>query len=205
MPLQKLVELFDRSVYWISGPPPTAFYLADREGGGILVNAPEYAPQLLAEIRALAPLKFLFLPSRFGADNARTWRDAASCRTLAHAREAPALEVPVDVVLDREHKFSRTIDFLPMAGRTPGACALRCRNLPGIVFFGPILDHGADGWPCLVPHPDDHSWENRLIGALGLRDLRFDFAFCDNFDPATARYGPQASAQIALALERVLA
>ncbi|MFZ5555344.1 MAG: hypothetical protein ACOZDY_01265 [Pseudomonadota bacterium] len=44
-----------------------------------------------------------------------------------------------------------------------------------------------------------------MIGALGLRDLRFDFAFCDNFDPATARYGPQASAQIALALERVLA
>lgn len=205
MPLQRLVELFDRSVDWIAGSSPAAFYLGDREGGGVLVNAPAFAPGLLAALQAVAPLRFLFLPSRFGAAHAAAWRDATGCRVLAHAREASALPLAIDVALDREHKFSRTIDFLPMSGRTAGACALRCRNLPGIVFFGPILDHGEDGWPCLAPHPDDYSWENRLIGALGLRDLRYGYAFCDNFAPESCRVGPGASAAVAAGLERALA
>lgn len=205
MPLQKLVELFDRSVYWIEGSAPAAFYLSDRDGGGILINAPAFDATLLAELQQVARLRFLFLPSRFGAGDAAAWRDAASCRVLAHAREAGDLPLAIDVALDREHRFSRTIDFLPMSGRTAGACALRCRNLPGIVFFGPILEHGEGGWPCLAPHVDDHSWENRLIGALGLRDLRFDYAFCDNFDPDRASFGPGASDAISLGLERALA
>jgi hypothetical protein len=205
LPLIRLVERFDRSVYWIPDSAPASFYLGDREGGGILINAPAFGASLLTELQAVAPLKFLFLPSRLGAGAAAAWRDATACRTLAHAREAPALAVPVDVALEREHRFSRTIDFLPMSGRTAGSCALRCRNLPGMVFFGPILEHGADGWPCLIPHPDDHSWENRLIGALGLKHLAFDYAFCDNFDPATGKCGPGASAAIATALERALA
>lgn len=205
MPLAKLVELFDRSVYWIAGSAPAAFYLSDRDGGGILINAPAFDAALFAELQRIAPVRFLFLPSRFGAGTAAAWRDAAGCRVLAHAREAGDLPVAVDVALDREHKFSRTIDFLPMSGRTAGTCALRCRNLPGIVFFGPILEHGEDGWPCLEPHADDDSWENRLIGALGLKDLRFDYAFCDNFEPERARFGPQASEAISAGLERALA
>jgi hypothetical protein len=205
LPLQKLVELFDRSVYWVAHSSPAAFFLSDREGGGILINAPRFSADLHSEMAAIAPLNFLFLPSRFGSSDAALWRGATGCRTLAHAREAPALAARVDIALDREHRFSRTIDFLPMSGRTAGACALRCRNLPGIVFFGPILDHAMDGWPGLLPHADDVSWENRLIGALGLKDLRFDFAFCDNFDPVAARYGPGASDAILQHLERALA
>lgn len=205
MSLLRLVERFDRTVYWIADSSPAAFYLHDREGGGILINAPPFAPGLLAALRAIAAPAFLFLPSRLGAAAAAAWRDASGCRVLAHAREAPSLAAAVDVALDREHRFSRTIDFLPMSGRTEGSCALRCRNLPGMIFFGPILDHGADGWPCLAPHADDHSWENRLIGALGLRDLAFEYAFCDNFDPAVALHGPGASAAVAARLDRALA
>ena len=69
-----------------------------------------------------------------------------------------------------------------MSGVTEGSCALRIKNDGGAIFFGPILEPGADGWPALVPHDDDYSAENRLIGALGLQDQRFEYAFTDVFE-----------------------
>lgn len=45
----------------------------------------------------------------------------------------------------------------------------------------------------LVAHADDYSLENRLIGALGLRELRFEFAFCDNCVHGRSRFGPGAA------------
>jgi len=63
---------------------------------------------------------------------------------------------------------------------------------PAIVFFGPALDHG--DWPQLVAHADDDSYENRVIGAIALQDLRFEFAFCDNYVHGRSRFGPGAAA-----------
>lgn len=192
-------------MYFLGRTEPAAFLLADRDGGGILVNTPPFDTALLDAIGAVAKLNFIFFPSHLGARDVEAWRTASGARTLAHAGEALSIPGPLDIRLEREHRFSRTIDFLPMSGRTPGSCALRCRNLPGIVFFGPILEHGADGWPALAPHSEDHSYENRLIGALGLRDLKFDYAFCDNFDPQSSRFGPGAASAISERLELILA
>ena len=91
-----------------------------------------------------------------------------------------------------------------MSGVTEGTCALRIRNDGGAIFFGPVLEPGADGWPALVPHADDYSAENRLIGALGLQDQRFEYAFTDVFEPDRTRFGPGAGAAVRAALQRLL-
>lgn len=201
--MQLLFESFDRAVYYLPGSRPAVFFLADKEGGGILINTPAYTPELLAQINAVMPLKFLFYPSHFGAADVDAWRAASGAQAMAYGYETRRINGTIDLVLDRENRFSRTIDFLPMSGRTESSCALRCKNKPGMVFFGPILSQGASGWPTLTEQPDDYSFENRLFGTLGLQDVKFEYAFTDDFDPQTSRFGPGADAAIQRELAHV--
>lgn len=201
----KLYESFDRSVYYLPGTRPAVFFLADQEGGGILVNSPAFSAETLAQINAIMPLRFIFYPSHLGAQDVETWRSASAAQTMAYGHEARRITGKMDIVLERENRFSRTIDFLPMSGRTESSCALRCKNKPGLIFFGPILSCGAAGWPTIIAQPDDYSFENRLFGALGLQDLKFDYAFTDDFDPLTSRFGPGADTAIRNEIERALA
>jgi glyoxylase-like metal-dependent hydrolase (beta-lactamase superfamily II) len=202
--LVELVRSFDRSVHFVDLPArPAVFYLADREAGGILVNTPAFAPQLLAALEAVAPPRFVFLPSRFGAVGLEAWREAG-LRLVAHGAECAAIPAPVDIVVEPDLRFTRTIDFLPMPGRTPGSCALRCRNKPGFVFFGPILDYDQEGRLSLQPHGDDADFDARLLGALALGDARFEYGFCDSFRPGHSRYGPAADQAVRAAVESLL-
>lgn len=201
--MQLLFEAFDRAVYYLQGSRPAVFYLADKEGGGILINTPAYTPELLAQMNAIMPLKFIFYPSYFGARDVAAWREASGAQTMAYGHETRRIQGTIDLVLDRENRFSRTIDFLPMSGRTESSCALRCKNKPGMVFFGPVLSCSESGWPTLVAQPDDYSFENRLFGTLGLQDVQFEYAFTDDFDPQTTQFGPGADKAIQHELARV--
>ncbi|MEK8088693.1 hypothetical protein [Thermithiobacillus plumbiphilus] len=203
--MQELIRFFDRVVYWVEGGQdrPAVYYIQDREAGGVLVNAPIFSPERLASLRAVAEPKFLFLPSRLGARDLAAWK-SAGLQLVAYGHEGRGLEAPMDVELDSKTRFTRTIDFLPMSGRTAGTCVLRLKNKPGALFFGPALEPGADGWPTLVLHPDDHSAEARLFGVLGLQDLRYEYAFTDRFDPETTRYGPGADQAIQQAVNQFL-
>lgn len=202
--LLRLGEFPDRRVFWIRDSAPAAYFIADRQARGILVNAPPFDPDLLAELQAESPLRYIFLPSLRGAAHAESWRTASAAEVLAFGIEAAAMPFKVDIELDNKSRLTRTIDFLPMSGVTEGTCAMRLKNKPGAVFFGPALGPGADGWPTLSLSPDDHSMENRLFGALGVQDLAFDYAFTDTFDPSTTRYGPGAGAAVKAAIERAL-
>ncbi len=186
----ELISLSNRRVFYLPGTEPACFYLADTHAGGVLVNVPPYTRDLHERLDAAAPLRFVFLPSAFGSTGLEAWR-AAGARAIASLEEVAAISATVDQPVDRKVRLVREIDFLPMSGRTRGSCALRVKASPAIVFFGPILDHG--DWPGLVAHADDYSFENRLIGALGLRDLRFEFAFCDNYVHGRSRFGPGAA------------
>lgn len=194
--------LRNRSLYRIGDIEPAVYYIADREAGGILINAPPWSEALLERLCRIAPATFLFLPSRLGARDLADWQ-AAGLRIIANGTEATGLSEPVDIALDRKTRLSRTIDFLPMSGRTDGSCALRLRNKPSVIFFGPILEPGADGWPTLVLHDDDASSENRLFGVLGLQDITYEFAFTDQFIPGQTRYGPGADEAIQSSLDAV--
>lgn len=202
--LKKIIEFFDRSVYFLEGSRPAVFLLADKEGGGVLINTPVFSSALLHEINEIIPLKFIFFPSYFGAQDVEKWRVESGAQTIAYGHETKQINGKIDLVLERENRFSRTIDFLPMSGRTESACALRCKNQPGIIFFGPILECGPAGWPTLVQHADDYSYENRLFGTLGLKDVKFDYAFTDDFYPETSLYGPQAGKCIQHEIDKVL-
>jgi hypothetical protein len=191
--LIELISLSDRRVFYLEGTAPATFYLVDRRAGGVLVNAPPFEPGLRERLEDMAPVRFVFLPSALGAAGADAWR-AAGARVIASAEEAAVIDTPVDQPVDRKIRLVRDIDFLLMSGRTRGSCALRVRASPAIVFFGPILEHR--DWPTLVAHADDYSYENRVIGALGLRDLRFEFAFCDNYVHGRSRFGPGAAAAV---------
>lgn len=194
--MELLLKLHDRLVYYLSRTYPAVFYLADSEGGGILINSPNFSFALLTQLNAVMPLKFIFYPSYFGATDVGAWRKASGAQTIAYGHETKNINGTIDLVLSREKRFSRTIDFLLMSGRTENSCALRCKNKPGIVFFGPILNRSASGWPTLQSQANDISFENRLIGSLGLKDLHFDYAFTDDFDPQHSFFGPGADVAI---------
>jgi len=191
----ELLSLPERRVFLVAesggADRPACFYLADPVAGGILVNAPPFTAALLGALAAAARPRFLFLPSARGGGAATQWR-AAGLQAIASAEETPLIGAPIDQRVDGKTRLTRDIDFLPMSGRTPGACALRIRARPGIVFFGPILDHR--DWPALVAHADDYSYENRVIGAIAVQSLRFEFAFCDNYVHGRSRFGPGAAA-----------
>lgn len=200
-----LVELRDRSIYRVGDSYPAVWLIDDRELGGVLVNAPAYSEALLEAIRAITTPAYLFLPSRLGAQDLDAWRQAG-LETLAFEAEAPAIRAgggEIDIAFNRKQRLSRTIDFLPMAGVTEGTCALRLKNLPGVVFFGPALAPGSDGWPTLIANAEDHSFEARLFGALGVKDLKFAYAFCDRFDPASTQYGPDADQHVQARIEAI--
>ena len=202
--LDKLVALRERTIYHLAGTRPAVYYIADRDAGGVLVNAPPFDDILLWALRALASPAYIFLPSRRGARDLERWRAAAGLETIAFEAEAPHVAGTVDLAVGRGRKLSRTIDFLPMSGVTEGSCALRIKNDGGAIFFGPVLEPGADGWPALILHGEDYSAENRLIGALGLREQRFAYAFTDVFEPGHTRFGTGADAAVRENLRRVL-
>lgn len=202
--LPELVALRERRIYCIPATRPAAYYIADREAGGVLVNAPPFEEELLAALQALAPLSYIYLPSRRGARDLDRWRSMGGAESIAFEAESPHVAGTVDLPVSGERKLTRTIDFLPMSGVTEGSCALRIKNDGGVVFFGPVLEPGADGWPALIAHPDDYSYENRLIGALGLQDQRFEYALTDVFTLGQTRFGPGADAAIRARLARLL-
>lgn len=185
------------------GTAPACFLLVDERAGGILVNSPPYSEELAAELTSIAPVRFIFYPSHLGAAHVRRWRDACGARTLASSEEVPDIAGPIDEPIDGGVRFYGRLDFLPMSGRTRGTCGLRSRIAPGVVFFGPALEHAP--WPALMAHEDDHSPENRLIGAAGLCGERFEFAFCDNYIVGVSRFGPAASAAVSAGLREILA
>jgi hypothetical protein len=202
--LRLLVALRDRSIHHVADTHPAVYYLADREVGGVLVNAPPYESALLSALNAQAPLRYVFLPSARGARDLDAWHAASGAETLATEAETAAVNGTIDLALYAGRKLSRTIDFLPMSGVTAGSCALRIKTNGGVLFFGPILEPGADGWPTLVAHADDASPENRLIGALGLQDVAFEYAFTDVFEEGRSRYGPGAGDAVKGNLRRAL-
>ncbi|HVC10846.1 MAG TPA: hypothetical protein VNE59_04360 [Burkholderiales bacterium] len=202
--LQPLLELRDRTIHYVVGTRPAAYFIVDAEARGVLVNTPPFDPRLLQMLHALAPLKYIFLPSRRGAKDLDRWRTESGAESMATESEVPAIAGTIDLPLGRDRKLTRSIDFLPMAGVTEGSCAMRVKNNGGALFFGPILEPGPDGWPSLVPHADDHSGENRLLGVLGVQDLRFEYAFTDVFDHGRTRFGPGADTEIGARLRRLV-
>ena len=197
-----LLEIAGRRVFHLPGSAPAVFLISDPVGGSILVNTPPFSAACFAALQTAGPLNYAFFPSRFGARDPAAWR-AAGVRLIAYGAEAGAIGA-VDIVVDRGYRLARDMDFLPMSGRTEATCALRLKNKPGVVFFGPALQQGPDGWPALIACVDDYSYENRLLGAIGLRRLRYEYAFTDDFAPPLSCWGPGASVAIRGMLDGLL-
>jgi hypothetical protein len=188
----------------IEAGAPAVYFLVDQDAGGVLINTPRYSAELQSAITAIAKINYLFFPSRFGARDVDAWREATGAESLAYGPEAEAIGGRIDIVLDNKSRLTRTIGFLPMSGRTEGSCALHLRNLPGVVFFGPILSPGPSGWPTLLAHANDYSFETRLFGSLGLKDVKYDYAFTDEFVDGQTQFGPGADQAIQAELQRAL-
>ncbi len=203
--MQPVLALAGRTVYHLPGPGPAAFYVVLEGIGGVLVNLPPYDEALCATIRALAEPRVLFLPSHLGAHDAGLWRRATSAPAAAYGEEGARIAGGVDIALDRGWRVTREVDFLPLSGRTRGTCALRLKRRPVVLFVGPALDRQDSGWPGITPHADDDSFENRLLGAVGLRRLKFEYVFTDDFAPGLSRTGPGAGRAVGELLDAALA
>jgi hypothetical protein len=197
--MKELLALPDgRRVVLVRSGPPACFLLADPLAGGVLVNTPAFDPALAA---ALPPVKFIVYPSARGAADVSTWRDATGARVVAGLGEP--VPGPVDERADGTIRITGRLDFLALAGATRGTVALRSKGPPGIVFFGPALSQGA-GWPALRHDAADWSWENRVIGALGIASLAYDFAFCDDYAEGASMTGPGAADAVARGLREAV-
>jgi len=200
--MERLLELSDRSVYLVSPGPPAVYYIADHKAQGVLINAPPFSENLAHELLRIAPVRFLFLPSRFGVRDLAAWKSIGA-QVLASEEEAIAIG-DIDVVVGTHHKLTRTIDFVPLPGRTVGTYGLQLKNLPGALFLGPALAPGPSGWPELQAISDDYSYESRFMGIFRLRDLAFEYVFTDDFVSGVTQFGPGARAALETYLERLL-
>lgn len=200
--LIELVRVPRRAVYLLADSAPAVFLLLDERAGGILVNTPAFSEARFRAINAVARPSFIFFPSARGARDVDRWREATLARTIASAEEAPGIAGVIDEPVGGDVRLYGRLDFLMLSGRTRGTCALRVKEPPGVVFFGPAFEHAAP--ELLRPHADDHSYENRVIGALAVRDLEFEYAFCDDFVHGSTRAGPGASKLFAARLAAVV-
>jgi hypothetical protein len=200
--LIRLLDVAGREVWYLAGTAPASFLLVDARAEGILVNTPPFQADLAEAVLHATRVRFIFYPSRHGAADVAQWRSACKARTIGAVDEVAAIPGPIDEAINGGVRIHGRLDFLALPGRTRGTCALRSKIEPAIVFFGPALEH-AD-WPSLVAHDDDASYENRLIGALGLRDVAFEFGFCDNYSHGRSRFGPGAGRAVAASLAAVI-
>lgn len=199
MALTTVLKLANRIIYYLAedeNTHPAVFLIVDKEIGGILINTPEYN-ELNKENLSKFNINYIFLPSFYGANNLEEWKRFTNAELLAHENESRHIETTIDIPVTEKSKLTRTIDFLPIPGRTSGSCALYLKNLPGIIFFGPILQCNKSGWPDLIQHDDDFNFETRLFSALGLKDLKYQYAFTDDYDPSSSQTGPSAGEKIA--------
>ncbi len=201
--MESLLTLGDRRIFLVETGPPAVYYLADRALDGVLINAPRFSESLWAQLSEQARPRYLFLPSHRGACDLALWRQAG-VTVLASQEEAAGIP-DVDIAFDSQQKLSRTIDFLPLAGRTRGTCGLRLKNLPGVLFMGPALRPGPSGWPELQAEPDDYSYEARLMGIFALQDIAFQYLFTDHFVPGHTQFGPGAREALRAHLDALLA
>lgn len=200
--MDRLLAWHDRAIWLVESGPPAVFYLTDRDAGGVLVNAPRFEARVYEDLAGVAPLRFLFLPSRLGARDLDAWRSAGA-RVLASTEEEGVGDV--DLRVGPQHKLTRTIDFIPIPGRTRGTCGLRLKNKPGALFLGPALTQAGCGWPELAEAADDYSYESRLIGVVGLAAQTFEYLFTDTFVQGRTRFGPGADAALREHIARLLA
>lgn len=191
-----VLSLPQREIFYLTGSAPAVYYLRDAEIGGVLINTPAFDNKVLEALNALGGLAFIFYPSFFGVQDFSAWKKHTNAEVLANPLELATLGLKPDIALDHKSKLTRTIDFLPMSGRTVGSMAMRLKNQPAVIFFGPILSPNAEGVLSLVPQANDYSWENRVFGSLGLQDLAFEYAFSDIFAKTGIDYGPAASVKI---------
>ena len=199
-----ILALPQRSIYFLDIGIPTqvaSFLIHDNKLGAILVNTPDFSVDLLTQIEQFS-VKYIFLPSHLGARDLALWQEATSAEIIAHEAECEFISQKVDHAISERSKLSRTIDFLPLPGRTPGSCALYLKNLPGVIFLGPVMQSSPNNWPTIIQKEDDYSFESRLFSALSLKDTKFQYAFTDNFQPDHL-YGPNADQGIRRNIERL--
>lgn len=204
-PIQ-LLSFRDRTIYLIheSNEFPASFLINDHKAGGIVINLPSYDKSLAEKILHITSVNYIFFPSHRGAIDTPQWKCAFHAKTICLPEEAPLIDDDIDIEIERKNRLTRTIDFLPLSGATPGTCGLRLKNKPGIIFFGPALEIGENQWPTIQLSQDDHSSENRMFGALGLSHLTYDYAFTDTFHLNQTQYGPNASTFINQSLKKDL-
>ncbi|MFL5262886.1 MAG: MBL fold metallo-hydrolase, partial [Anaeromyxobacteraceae bacterium] len=122
-----------------------ASWLVVREGGNVLVDAPRFARPLLARLRALGGVRWLFLTHRDDvADHAR-WTEALGCERVLHARDVTRGTAGVERRIEGEAPVALADDLLvvPVPGHTPGSCALLHRDR--WLFTGDHLWGDAEG------------------------------------------------------------
>jgi glyoxylase-like metal-dependent hydrolase (beta-lactamase superfamily II)/ferredoxin len=174
-----------------------ASWLVVREGGNVLVDAPRFARPLLARLRALGGVRWLFLTHRDDvADHAR-WAEALGCERVLHARDVTRGTAGVERRVEGAAPVALADDLLvvPVPGHTPGSCALLYRER--WLFTGDHLWGDADGRLGASRAVCWYDWGEQVRSMERLLAHRFEAVLPGHGRPWRAASAEEARAEVA--------
>ena len=161
-----------------------ASWLLARPDGNVLIDSPRAARPLLARIRELGGVRWMFLTHRDDvADHAR-FRVAFDCERVLHARDVTGETATVERKLEGDAPVPLADDLLaiPVPGHTAGSAALLWKDT--YLFTGDHLwgdSHGQLGASRSVCWWD---WDAQVRSLERLLEFRFRWVFPGHGRPA---------------------
>ncbi|MDX1812912.1 MAG: hypothetical protein R3240_13230 [Gammaproteobacteria bacterium] len=192
-----ILKTDDRSIFHLTNTEGLAasFLILDSKIGGILVNTPKFCAASYQDLQQY-PINYIFISSHLGATDLAEWKKNTNAETIAHENEQALIADKIDISIHTQTKLSRTIDILPLPGRTAGTSVLHLKNLPGVLFAGPALQCKENQWPALEISEQDYDAELKLLSSLNLKNLKYSYIFTDDFKPGKSLFGPDADSHI---------
>ncbi len=122
-----------------------ASWLLRRPEGNVLVDSPRAAGPLLARLRELGGVRFMFLTHRDDVADHSRFREALGCERILHARDVTRGTASVERKLEGEGpiRLAGDLTVIPVPGHTPGSAALLWKDT--CLFTGDHLWGDAGG------------------------------------------------------------
>jgi glyoxylase-like metal-dependent hydrolase (beta-lactamase superfamily II) len=174
-----------------------ASWLVVRPGGNVLVDSPRFARPLLARLRSLGGVRWLFLTHRDDvADHAR-WAEALGCERVLHARDVTRGTEEVERRIEGDLPVALAGDLLviPVPGHTRGSCALLYRDR--WLFTGDHLWGDAAGRLGASRSVCWHDWGEQTRSMERLAGHRFEAVLPGHGRPWRAASADAACAEVA--------
>ncbi len=161
-----------------------ASWLVRRPEGNVLVDSPRAAGPLIARLRELGGVRFMFLTHRDDVADHGRFREALGCERILHARDVTRGTASVERKLEGEGpiRLAGDLTVIPVPGHTPGSAALLWKDT--YLFSGDHLWADADGRLGASRSVCWWDWGEQTRSMERLLDFRFQWVLPGHGRPA---------------------